>query len=504
MPHVRLQENPEAYRLWTLPEQEFNAWRRANDLPRLLAFLKEALPHFVEWLRTHSIGDEDFIAVDHTSRLLLGERTRYIIDVTEQRYSIERERRTSVSDVSDEQIRAGLLRAFGSMGTTEIHSAKSFEPYFMWLSRAKRIKYFRIVNDINRGFADDIAYMSWHGGDLGTSVAHLFYTHAVLKLGGTNIPAQFLDERNLDFVDLDGLVVSGKAWGRTTSVAYASCRDIAFQDVEKPFLTFEKCALENLAITNCNLFDLTFRNCVLRDAAVKDSRLRKVAFDGTFPGGIRPDNCELEDLTIVNTPADVTFAQKSAAYKRLRFAFQQRGNRIEASQYYYLERLNELWAAVWPIVPDLPAFPGRSLRGLRDLYKRWRDGQYDRRALRFIFAQAVRRYTALLRPTLFWSWFKVKVRGIRQVIDWAVWGFGERPSRVFVWMIAVLAAFAARYYFSAHPKLRGNLAESVYCSAFNFATMGCDYKSSVDSIEGLLGATLLAIMVAGFSNKTRY
>jgi len=84
----------------------------------------------------------------------------------------------------------------------------------------------------------------------------------------------------------------------------------------------------------------------------------------------------------------------------------------------------------------------------------------------------------------------------RQVVEARPSGRGERPSTV--------SATRWRSRFGSHPKLRHNLAESVYCSAFSFATMGCDYKSSVDSIEGVLGATLLAILVAGFSNKTRY
>jgi hypothetical protein len=71
-------------------------------------------------------------------------------------------------------------------------------------------------------------------------------------------------------------------------------------------------------------------------------------------------------------------------------------------------------------------------------------------------------------------------------------------------MLAVLFAFAAKYYFGGDKHLGGNALESFYCSAFNFATMGCDRKTSFDAIEGVLDATLLGIMVAGFANRTRY
>lgn len=503
MGRTRLHENQEAKRLWSLPEPEFNAWRRANDLPRLLAFFREALPHFPEWLSTYAITDDEFAAVDHTSRLLVGAGPKYITDITQQKYSIDRERSTCVTDLSSEQIAAQLIRTFGSMGTTEIHSSKKFEPYFSWLRRTKHLKYFRIYKDINKGYTDDLHYMSWHGGDLGSSRALLFHSHPVLKLGGATIPAQQLDERNLDFVDLDGLVVTGTAWGRRTCVAYASCREIEFQELEKPFFCFEKCDLERLVINNSQLFDIRFDDCSLGGAAFSNSRIRKATFTRTFPG-IRFDNCDLEDLSVTDMPRAVTRAQRSEAYKKLRFAFQQRGNRIEASQYYYLERLNELLSCVWPVIPHAAGFPWPASSGYRDLYDRWRAGQYSTRTALMIVGRNALRYVFALHPRFLWPLIRIKARGIRQAFDWAVWGFGERPSRVFLWMALVVAAFAGRYYFGSHPQLRGNIAESIYCSAFNFATMGCDYKSSIDSFEGVLGAILLAILVAGFSNKTRY
>ena len=71
-------------------------------------------------------------------------------------------------------------------------------------------------------------------------------------------------------------------------------------------------------------------------------------------------------------------------------------------------------------------------------------------------------------------------------------------------MLAVWAGFAAKYYLSHDTRVRHLALESLYCSAFNISTMGCEFKTSFDSIEGLLGAGLLGIMVAGFANRTRY
>lgn len=504
MVRERHAENVQAARLWSLTDRQFNAWRRANDLPLLVAFLREALPHFPEWLDTYGISDDEFVAVDHTSRLLTGTGPKYIADITQQKYGIDSERSISVSELSAPEMAERLIRAFGSVGTTQIHSARAFVPYFDWLHRTKHTKYFRIFRDINNGYTNDLHYMSWHGKDLGLSRAQLFHSHSVLKLGGLTIPAQQLDERNLDFVDLDGLTITGQAWGRTTSIAYASCREIRLEGLEKAFLHFERCALERLVIAKCQLQDLAFTDCTLRESVFSDTRVRGATFRRSFPGGVSFDNCELEGLAVTDVPRAVTRAERSKGCKRLRFAFQQCGNRNEAADYYYQERLNELLSCIWPFIPDLAGFPWPATSSYLELYDRWRSGQYTFRTAARLTGRNFFRYIQVLHPRLLLRLLQVKARGLRQALEWAVWGFGERPSWVFIWMAAVLGAFTWRYYSGQTPELRGNLLESFYCSAFNFSTMGCDHKSSLDSVEGVLGATLLAILVAGFSNKSRY
>jgi hypothetical protein len=54
---MRSQANPDVARLWSLSKEEFNQWRRDNDLPGLLAFFRSTLPHFAEWLSEGSISD---------------------------------------------------------------------------------------------------------------------------------------------------------------------------------------------------------------------------------------------------------------------------------------------------------------------------------------------------------------------------------------------------------------------------------------------------------------
>ncbi len=68
---------------------------------------------------------------------------------------------------------------------------------------------------------------------------------------------------------------------------------------------------------------------------------------------------------------------------------------------------------------------------------------------------------------------------------------------------AVILGFGAWYYYGANPN--GNLAEALSCSINNFATMNCAHAGPVDAAtEAITGILLLGMMVAGFSNRTRY
>jgi hypothetical protein len=100
-------------------------------------------------------------------------------------------------------------------------------------------------------------------------------------------------------------------------------------------------------------------------------------------------------------------------------------------------------------------------------------------------------------------WLKAKV--LPELVDYLLWGFGERPIRIFGWMALVVAAFTASYYSGVDPTMNGNLAEAFACSVKNFATVGCQHAGALDAAgEAIIGIVLLGMMVAGFSNRTRY
>jgi hypothetical protein len=490
--------NDEAWKLWSLPKANFNEWRRQNDLPVLLSFFK-TLPDFSKWQETQNIRDEDVLAVDHTSRLFSGNKIQYLVDYTAPGDAI---------GATERLVAVASPEALGTAGRyVTLHGQKAFTPYFAWRRGHRGTPYFRIPDDPGSQYTKSFEYMLRNGLNLAVSRAHLFRSQAVLKLGGLKITPMKLDGRNLDFVDLDGLRIMGTGWARETSVAYSSCQNIELIGTDKAFLTFSDCSVTGLSITSSRLQDLHFIDCRVGLPIWKDSRLFITSFTRSSLSGIDISNCELAEFYFDAKACGMSAMEQADLYKRLRVAYQQKGNRQETSAYYYRERAAELFGGLRPLVPRDLQFPPLAFYGsYRDLSDRLHAGQFTGKQAGRLVLGNVLAHLRVLYPRYLFRLIAAKIRSVGHLFDWAVWGFGERPARVFPWMIVVLIVFAAKYYIlgAKDGTLSGEVLESIYCSAFNFSTMGCDHKSSIDSIEGMLGAILLGIMVAGFANRTRY
>lgn len=62
---------PNKQDIWKLSSEEFNKWRRENDLPLLLKFFHESLPFFGEWQKKFKLTDDIIISHDHTGDFFL-------------------------------------------------------------------------------------------------------------------------------------------------------------------------------------------------------------------------------------------------------------------------------------------------------------------------------------------------------------------------------------------------------------------------------------------------
>jgi hypothetical protein len=108
-----------------------------------------------------------------------------------------------------------------------------------------------------------------------------------------------------------------------------------------------------------------------------------------------------------------------------------------------------------------------------------------------------------------------KARYFASLLDWAVWGFGEKPGRVFATAPLVVIAFACVYFFASGSLVtidNGNaVVRAVYFSLVTFTTLGygdvvprTDPMRLICGFEALLGAFTMGLVVAGFANRSRY
>jgi hypothetical protein len=498
--------NDRVYRLWEMPRHEFDQWRRENDLPQLLAFFRQVLPHFNEWQSAYGVTDEVFLAATQPSKFFTGKSQLFLACSTGPDFDAGRDLTNAHFHDRALDLRANeawQMKDFGEIRYRHDWEV-SFTPFFHWLRTAKRIKAFPNPSQPS-AYVSDFEYGRTEAYNTIFSRTFLFHSHRVLKLGGVKIRAMNFDNRNLDFVDLDHLKVSGGGTSWQTSVAYSSCRRILFTNYNKPFVSFEKCFLDEPRFENSHLERFEFIDCGLSRPVFQDTRLSRCDFRRSGVGQANFEKCDLIDLK-VSPPKRSSAESLADFYKRLRVAFQSQGERGEASHFYYNERLQRLRGHVVPLIPRVPGLPGLAYSGpLITLYEQWQRGQMTLRYVVGLLAQnCVRVLKIMLYPPYFLKLLWEKLKVIPELFDWLVWGFGERPARVFAWMILAVGAFTLRYYLGTNEHLRGNLVASLSCSAYNFSTIGCDYRGRFDSMEAICGAVLLGIMVAGFSNRARY
>jgi hypothetical protein len=116
--------------------------------------------------------------------------------------------------------------------------------------------------------------------------------------------------------------------------------------------------------------------------------------------------------------------------------------------------------------------------------------------------------------------FKTLFKSIFNLVAYCIWGFGERPVRIFTSTLIVIFTYSIIYKFSdITVKLTNNIEanlgwiNSIYFSIQTFTTLGFgdisplnssdNYKLIVGS-EALIGSFFLGLIVAGFANKSRY
>jgi hypothetical protein len=132
-----------------------------------------------------------------------------------------------------------------------------------------------------------------------------------------------------------------------------------------------------------------------------------------------------------------------------------------------------------------------------------------RRGLRMIIVSRVKIW---LMPKYVVQLIPFQVRWLASLIECLMWGYGERPTRIFLFALFMISAYARIFHgVDWHGKVAPDWIDSLYFSVVTFTTLGYgDILPNTATLkllcgsEAILGAFTMGLVVAGFSNRSKY
>lgn len=490
--------------LWKMSPEEFNKWRQGNDLPRLLEFFKEELPFFKEWLSDSGISDRDFCLAPHTGEWFIGKEelsfVEYVDDGT-RKYVVCQDFESKFEFLSKH-------RTIVKERTTR------FIPYLAWGMNKCSKENFIPTDKANKSYSNTIGFGSWYSAG-GQSQAKLLRTFDVLKLGQVKLcNGVLISPRNLDFADLDGLLIEGDFHGSyATEINFSSCRNISIVNGGLHHVNFRRCELEGFISKNSKLQDFIFDTCTLNNFNCSQSSINGLSVLNSSFSSPLIDGTEIQRFTYKPDLKYKRYEGEVDICRRLRTVFQSIGRRHEAQHYYYLERCYErkfLWSP-YLSSDNRKFFPNRRYAGrLRSLYDQWRNKRFStKQTVMYTIATFLFHINIWLNPKYMVKTFQFKIKYLGSLASYLVWGYGLKVSRVIGFGILIMVLFAFLYY-QIGPT-NSKVIDSIYFSIVTFTTLGYgDIQPAGDSLrlfcafEALLGAITMGLIIGAFSNRTNY
>lgn len=501
----------EIRKLWHMDADEFNEWRRQNDLPQLFSFLSNKLPRYKEWLDYNNLSECYLLKVVPTGSLFRSVDGPQVIVEYINKY--DNKKTVQVTNCSEKEIRR-RLDEFDS----EILNIVPFKPYFKWASENINKTNFIVSDKGNNTYTNTFVYNMWSSLEPSMSQAHLFQEFKVLKLGGIKLDQGFqYGERNLDFTNLDYLEITGEMHGSyRVDIAYSSCNKLYISGTGLHHVNFFECHMGNVSIKNSRLQDFTFTQCQFYNIHFQNVKLVFLTFDRCVIRDLYFENCNhIVDIKYIPSSRNNNMTINNHL-RNIRSAFQSIGKNDQGSKYYYLEKCYER-KAWWEIkkISDLEERirgPKRKFAGIRDVFTHWWNGKFTLSHLikELLIAVYTLHYSTIMNIYIY---VKYRIKHIASLIDYLVWGYGERPLRILGVSIFTIMFYSIIYYnFDVSP-LKEFYLYSFYFSLSNFTTLGFG-DVPVDTMpfslkflsvtEAFIAMFLMGLVVSAYSNRSRY
>lgn len=482
--------------------ENFNKWRAENDLPALFEYFRETLPYFDEWLVTTGISQHDMFMTFRLGEFFNGNEEKVVIRQTDtngsdQRFCIEKKELKNRRWIS-------LDLPIYKRDTTII---STLTPYFKWAKERTGKKLPIMWDKAHKSYTDHFFF----GGSRNippNSRTHIWRGPELVKLGGLELPRGFsLGDRNLDFADFDGLKISGDSCSSIKHISCSSFRQISIENCRQSFFTFSHCKFEDTRIIKSEIYDFQLIDCDLGNFTATESTIFKLSFIRSL-GLPFINNCDLKDL--IEFRPETRGPWNEDAYRLLKNAYNGAGQRKNASHYYYLEQVahrKNLWnAKKYYKYSDF--YPTDNSKSWSLILKSISKPGFRKKITSNLKSQL----SYITNPKYLRALIEHKTQWIYSFLDWALWGHGVKLHRLafsssaFILMYSIIY-FTLRNQISANFDLT-SFFDYIYFSIITFTTLGygdilpkTTLLRLICGSEAFLGAFMMGLIVAGFSNK---
>lgn len=434
-----------------MKNDEFLKWRRENDYPRIIHFLKKALPDFEEWMQTQNISDEDLLT--HFPSSFLKEYPELYLYI--------------IASDNNQERKTLSIRKYEPSSKESIKEQKIVLAYPTWIRKIKKTKPREL--DINESSGRSHFLMS---------------NLELIDMGNIHISNMFFSGRQLDFVNLDGLRISSCLNNSSFKIWFSSAVNMTFEG-DFPFVEGYKTRFYDhihLKYNNLKLLNGSFQRWRFDDCGISLTATNSILYGWNLTGwdfSATISNTDIKSCSFKNSEVKypIAYGRMMNFHSQVKRLYSQVGRKKEASNHYYLEK----------------TFERKTFVHVRPNYQ---DSFY-------------RKKTKVGKRMLRFSFFlRYLYSGFLNIL----WGYGERPSRVFLISLSSILIFAFLYCFlpGASPDTFHSFGNSLYFSMVTFTTLGYGDISQhapalkiLCGLEAIFGMTFWGILIAGFTSKAK-
>jgi hypothetical protein len=440
--------------MWQMSAEEFNAWRRKYDYPRIVSYLKEQQPEFDKWMEDQGVTDDLLIRFSPSS--FLSEQAFFYLYTLIENETTEKEiSHIYRYDVGQKVFNNSIVKA-----------RKDIIPYTTW--RRQRIN--------KKVFLPSMTSRTGRSVYLGGL--------ELVDIGACQVSNIFIGNRLLDFTNVSDLRIINcynnsmiKLWFcMATNITITG--DLHFVDgFESTFYDNMPVKFLNLKLLNGDYQRWSFVNCEVNITAT-NAIINRWQFIG-WDFNATLSNTEIRDCTFKSSriSAPIDYGRAKVFHAHLKRLYSQLNQKKKASEHYYLEKNFE-----------------------RKSYLHLRPNYHD-----IYYGARTPRAKKMLQVRYF---FKFLGSGFLNIL----WGYGERPARVFIISTFSILFFAGCYCFvpGASVKTFHQFGNALYYSMVTFTTLGYgdisqtkEFLKLMSGLEAILGMTFWGILIAGFTSNAK-